>query len=418
VGGLAVAPRFNSVALGDLTGDGAPDAYFVDSDSADTGITEPAAWDLNDRMLVNDGSGYFTDGSAAAFTTTQLKSAFGVAVEAVDANVDGALDIVKSSTISNPTVVRLLYNSPASIGDFTGSGVSDFGTNSPYGFDIGNLNNDGIVDVAIADAAFDKFSLGQGFGAHNHVVWGPLTSFTFVTGSDDGFAQNVYMRDLDGNGWNDVLVTSVDADLPACVRRLHIYHNLGSVPGDMNLVLQEESELATGGTGAGWKGVVGLTAADEQGSYDLAFGDFDLDGDLDFLLGTCNGTQFFRNETQAETCAQDLGFGTAGVVLSQCGDDLTQPGSHGVLALEGAASLSPLFVVASLTSAPTPFKGGTLVPVPPMIVLQGLLTDAVGGFTLDVPGGSGAPVHVFVQAVVPDAGQYQLSNAIDAFIGT
>ena len=52
------------------------------------------------------------------------------------------------------------------------------------------------------------------------------------------------------------------------------------------------------------------------------------------------------------------------------------------------------------------------------ILLQGQLTDAVGGFAMNVPGGSSAPVHGFVQCVVLDAGQYQLSNALDAFIGT
>jgi hypothetical protein len=390
----------------------------VDYDGTETGIAEPTSWDLDDRMLLNDGSGFFTDGSAAAFTTAQLDSAFGLAVEAIDANVDGAFDIVKLTTLKSPMGVRLLYNDPAGTGDFTASGVSDFGNTNPYGFDVGNLNNDGIVDAAFVDDGNDKFRLGESLDAQNHVVWAPLKLFTFVTGSDDGFGQNVYLRDLDGNGWNDVLITDVDADILGCARRLHIYHNIGSVPGDMNLELREESELASGSTGAGWKGVVGMSAADAKGSYDLAFGDFDRDGDLDFLLGTCNGTQVFRNETVGEPCAPDLGFGDAGVVLSLCGADLTQAGSLGVLALAGAAPLSPLFVVASLTSAPTPFKGGTLVPIPPTILLQGQLTDGVGGFTLDVPGGSGTPTHIFVQCVVLNAGQYQLSNALNVFIGT
>jgi hypothetical protein len=119
-----------------------------------------------------------------------------------------------------------------------------------------------------------------------------------------------------------------------------------------------------------------------------------------------------------EPCAPDLGFGDPGVLLSLCGADLTQPASQGVLELVGAAPLSPLFVVASFTSAPTPFKGGTLVPVPPIIAVQGQLTDALGGFSTVVPGGGGAPVHVFVQCVVKDGGDYQLSNALDALIGT
>ena len=58
------------------------------------------------------------------------------------------------------------------------------------------------------------------------------------------------------------------------------------------------------------------------------------------------------------------------------------------------------------------------MPIPPTILLQGQLTDAAGGFTLDVPGGGGPPVHVFVQCVVLDAGQYRLSNALDVLLGT
>ena len=418
VGAIAVAPRFAGVAVADLTDDGAPEAYFVDYDGTQTGIGEPAGTDLNDRMLLNDGNGFFTDGTATSFTTQQLNSAFGVDVEAIDANLDGAMDIVKCTTLNNPTAVRLLYNNPASPGNFSASGVSDCGTNAPYGFDVGNLNNDGIPDVAIADDGTDRFRLGASFDAVNKIVWGPLKTFSFVSGGDDGFAFNVFMRDLDGNGWNDVLITDVDVDIPGCQRRLHIYHNLGTVPGDPNLVLREESELASGGTGAGWKGVVGLTAVDLKGSYDLAFSDFDHDGDLDFLLGTCTGTKFVRNETNGEFCQTDLGLGSPGVILGLCGDDLTQAGSLATLELQGAAPSSPLFVVGSLTSAPTPFKGGTLVPIPPTVVVQGSFTDGAGGFSMPVPGGAGSPVHVFVQCVVLNAGQYQLSNALDCVIGS
>ena len=420
VGGLAVAPRFCGLGWGDLTGDGAPDLYFVDYDGTETGIGEPGSWDLNDRCLVNDGNGFFTDESAARFTVAQLQSAFGADTEVIDLNDDGALDVIKDTTLNNPTAVRAIYNNPAAIGNFTAMGFQDLGSGAPYGVDVGNLNNDGIVDVAIADDNSDRFRLGTGYDALNRVIWGPLKTYSFVSGSDDGFGHTVFIEDLDGNGWDDVIITDVDGDVPGCGRRLHIYHNTGSVPGDLNIVIKEEAELASGSTGAGWKGVVGMTAADAKGSYDLAFGDFDHDGDKDFLFANCGaGTVYYQNESGSGTvCQTDLGFGGPGSMeLSMCGDDLTQAGSTSTLSLVGAVPSQTMFLPLALSSSPTPFKGGTLVPLP-LLTIVVLFTDGAGSFTAPVPGGAGPSLHLFMQALVKNGSTWEFSNALDVLIGT
>ncbi|HEX5012222.1 MAG TPA: VCBS repeat-containing protein [Planctomycetota bacterium] len=420
VGGLSVAPRFCGMGAADLTGDGFADLYYVDYDSTETGIFEQSSWDLNDRCLVNDGNGFFSDQSASMFTTNQLLSAFGADAQIIDLNGDGANDVVKDTTLSNPTATRALYNNPAAVGNFTAMGVSDFGSNAPYGMDVGSLNNDGIPDVAIADDGNDKFRLGASYDLLNKIVWGPLKNYSFVTGSDDGFGHNVHLRDLDGNGWNDVLITDVDGDLVGCSRRMHIYHNTGSVPGDMNIVLKEESQQASGGTGAGWHGAVGFSAADLKGSYDMGFGDFDKDGDLDFVFATCSGTNYWQNETNPiqEVCQTDMGFaGPGNMSLSVCGDDLTQASSVATMELENGVPLQPIFLVVSLSANPSPFKGGTLVPLPILAIVTGFSTDASGGFAVPIPGGASTPTHVYLQAIVKAGTVYQFSNAVDVLMG-
>lgn len=420
VGGLSVAPRFCGIALGDFDVDGDPDVYMVDYDGTETFISEPSNWDLNDRYFENDGNGFFTDTSAAHFTSTQLLSAFGADCHAVDLNNDGFLDIGKDTTLGNPQKVRAFYNDPANPGEFAASGLHDFGSSQPYGIDFGNINNDEWVDLVIADDGSDRIRYGTGLDALNKMVWGPLKTFQFVTGADDGFGHTPYIKDLDGNGWNDVLITDVDGDVPGCGRRLHIYHNLGTIPGDMNTNLKEESELANGGTGAGWKGVVGMTAADAKGTFDTLLEDFDHDGDIDMLVGTCSGTTYYQNELNPvqEVCQTDVGNGGPGsMVLSMCGDDLTQAASISTLSLTGAVPLSPMYMPLSLSSTPTPFKGGTLVPFPSFLIVF-LATDGAGSFTAPVPGAGGPSFHFWMQCLVKNGSVWEFSNGLDVLIGS
>jgi len=420
VNGLNVAPRFCGMGLGDVTGDGSLDVYYADYDTTETGIVEQGTWDLNDRLLTNDGNGFFTDESAARLTVAQLLSAFGADAHIVDLNADGRKDIVKDTTLNSPTGVRLIYNSPTTYGNFTAMGLTDIGSGSPYGALAGNLNNDSIMDVVVVDDGNDKFRLGTGYNGLNQVTWTALKNYTFVNGADDGFGHTPFIEDLNGDGWNDVLITDVDGDLTGCGRRLHIYHNTGTVPGDLNLVLKEEVELASGSQGAGWKGAVGITSNDEEGSYDVGFGDFDKDGDTDLLIATCSGTQYFQNELNPiqVVCQDDMGFGGPGsMVFSICGDPLNEGGGVATMELSGAVANQPLYIPLALAAGTVPFKGGTLVPFPLLIMVSGLMTDGAGEFTAPINGSAGADLHVYMQCIVKNGSVYEFSNALNVVFG-
>lgn len=119
-----------------------------------------------------------------------------------------------------------------------------------------------------------------------------------------------------------------------------------------------------------------------------------------------------------ETCQTDLGFGGPGAAtLSLCGDELSSGGLAN-LSLTGAAANAPVALFVGLAQNPTPFKGGTLVPVPILLTLS-FSTNGDGELTLPVPGGSG-PFTAVLQAAISDGSQIKgvaLSNAVEAVFG-
>lgn len=116
-------------------------------------------------------------------------------------------------------------------------------------------------------------------------------------------------------------------------------------------------------------------------------------------------------------CQPNLGYGEAGgMTLSLCGDDLTTAGSFATLEVYNATGNSVVYMAAGLVEAPTPFKGGTLVPVP-WLVLAKLPTSSLGTVELAVPGSAGAPVSLVLQVIDPNGPSFRFSNAVLATLG-
>ena len=415
--GIPLEPRFPAVDAGDLDNDGALDLYFGDHDTTTQlfGPTEQATLDLNDRLLQNDGSGFFTDATTTALTPAMVKSGFCNSVELTDVNLDGALDVVKQTTYQSPLVVSIAYNDPAMPGVFgqLATGVLP----SPYFVDTGDLNNDGRPDIALTQNDADSVLFNLGSGPGGLVSWSAPQPVQFLVGGEAvggfglSYSSNNLIADLDGDGWSELLIADVDVEIPLYEDgfRLHLYHNRGGTPGGSDVALLEERASPSDDT---WVGAHGLLPADLRWTHDVAA--FDVDGDArpDLVLSRREGTQVWLQATPP-VCQADLGFGGGALVLEVCGGDLSG-GQDAELALLAGAPLAPAFLVIGAGAGPAfvPGLDVTVVPAPVTLVLT-LATDAAGSLELPVPGGLG-PAGAVVQAfqLTPGGLPLEASNAV------
>jgi len=144
---------------------------------------------------------------------------------------------------------------------------------------VGDFNNDGWQDVFFVSSGkqFDRLFINNGNGTFTDqaAAWG-------VAVKHMGLAACV--GDYDGDGWMDIFVTSAGLDGASLAKGKHrLYRNLGGTGFEQ---VAQAAGVATASP----------ITADGLG---CAFGDFDLDGDLDlFVTGyflAAKGNRLFRN---------------------------------------------------------------------------------------------------------------------------
>jgi hypothetical protein len=161
-----------------------------------------------------------------------------------------------------PLLVVLLVLTGSSFGQFVSAGnldftIRDFQTaTGPYGVGVGDFNNDGTDDLAVANEVSGSVSvlLGRGNGTFQ-------THVDYPTGSG---ANSVTVADLIGNGKLDLLVTN------------------GGAPSTVSVLL---------GNGDGtFQAAVNYTIGDW--AHSLVVGDFNGDGKLDLIAANFADSTF------------------------------------------------------------------------------------------------------------------------------
>lgn len=262
------APQFCAIAAGDVNGDDFPDIYLVDYDN-----------NLEDRLLINDGNGFFTDETTTRLTQPMYESVFGTDAAIVDIDGDGDQDIVKNnSSGSNPPpgssapAVRVFYNDGTGNFDFLALPYTD----APYMIEVADLDLDDRPDIFVVDDGQDAVLWNRGNDPDGRAILddvlvssSPRTAF---------FGGNTQIADLDADGFLDILVADVDTDIPGCGRSLVLLRGEGT-PG--NVAFTDPLGGAT-------------RDFTPQGTFDIEVFDMNGDGVLDIWAGTCTGNRLFQ----------------------------------------------------------------------------------------------------------------------------
>jgi hypothetical protein len=428
--GVTLAP------IGDIDGDGHPDLIVGRGDHKRVHVFSGASLALLRRHEV--GAGPITIGGGLAdigdLDADGVRD-YGIAGDAGDSA--GFVSLVSGT---DGHVLMLLHGSGP--GDLFGSNVAG----------AGDVNGDGHPDVLVKHNQADIYFQGK---------------VSFISGKDGsllamlgGGSMGVSMGgvgDLDGDGGDEVILGAPQLPNPHIMGPGHAYvyswmqnrtlfeyagdqtfeefgyrvGGLGNVDGDavpdfFITSLNSTPFFGSGILGKAWvrSGADGSVLFSVEGQYDLgglaaigaAAGDVDGDGRGDLLLGR-SGRVLVHTVSPPFTW---LGAGLAGSLPAPFlfGAGTLQAGSPATLGLNGALAGAGPLLIAGLSALSAPFKGGTLVPQPQVIVpLPPVDGNGHSVLLFHWPAGLPASTTLYLQAWHADAGGpagFAASNALAA----
>ena len=185
-----------SVSIGDFNGDGKPDLAVANGGSNTVSVllntTAPG-----ETVASYSGHSTFATGSAP------------YSVSIGDFNGDGKPDLAISNSSSDTVSVLLNTTAPgATVVSYSGQATFSTGS-SPASVSIGDLNGDGKPDLAIANGGSNTVSVLLNTTAPGATVASYSSQSTFATGS---YPSSVSIGDLNDDGNLDLAVTNAYSD--------------------------------------------------------------------------------------------------------------------------------------------------------------------------------------------------------------
>ena len=245
----------NSVAIGDVDGDGKPDLAVANTSSNTISVFR------------NTGSSGIVSFALKVDFTTGTAPRF---VSIIDIDSDGKPDLL--ATNYNSASVSVFRNT-SSIGTVSFSAKVDFTTGtSPYSVAIGDIDGDGKPDLAVANTTSNTISVFRNTGSIGTVSFASKVDFT--TGSAP---YTVAMGDIDGDGKLDLAVATANATA------VSVFRNTSSI-GTVSFATKVD--FTTGSF-----------------PWSVAIGDIDGDGKSDLAVTNANDNtvSVFRNTGSSGT---------------------------------------------------------------------------------------------------------------------
>jgi hypothetical protein len=265
VGAYGAGPR--SLAIGDLDGDGKLD--LVMANYTNNNITV-----LNNRSTI----GNITTSSFVLTTTLASTGTGPYSVAIGDLDGDGKPDLAVTNLATGINNVSVFRNT-SSGGGTTFAAKVDFATGtSPKTVVIGDLDGDGLLDLAVANAGTNTVSVLRNTSSIGNISFDTKADFTVGTGTASA-PRSVAIGDFDGDGKPDLAVAN----------------NFNSTTANVS-ILRNTGTSGVSFTSASFAAHLDFNTAPYASS--VAIGDLDGDGKPDFAVANSYATSplsVFRN---------------------------------------------------------------------------------------------------------------------------
>ncbi len=182
-----VTGRLDDIAAGDIDGDGDVDLVIANDLSGNV-------------VLVNDGNGNFTNGTAGRLVTPPARATY--EADLVDIDGDGDLDLLM---VNDDYLPNFVYRNNGA-GVFTDVSATALPANADYSTDqvVGDFDGDGDIDWFVGNAqgpGTSKLYLNNGAGVFVDATVGRLPGTCFAD-------RRSFAADLDGDGDLDLVLNT------------------------------------------------------------------------------------------------------------------------------------------------------------------------------------------------------------------